>query len=372
MLLKIIWDRVKSVDCQCQKQFLDSIRSSEQFFMILEHERARADRIGYKFSIVVFNLGDGDDHLASAERLALVLKRRVRLSDVVGWLDKQEIGVILTGTEAEGAWKFADEIRKKIVAVASNLTFKVYSYPNQWFPKEWERPKEPQYTELPHHLSTRSVEGIESLLVPRMSIWKRCIDIAGSIIGLFLFSPVMLAAGIAIKLNSPGPIIFKQERVGLLGKKFTFLKFRSMYVNGNSDLHKNYIQKFIKQSNQGQDHIYKIKDDPRVTPVGKILRKTSLDELPQLINVLKGEMSLVGPRPPIQYECEHYDQWHQRRVLEVKPGITGLWQIKGRSRTAFDEMVRLDLKYIMEWSLWLDIKILFQTVRAVLFGKGAY
>jgi lipopolysaccharide/colanic/teichoic acid biosynthesis glycosyltransferase len=121
-----------------------------------------------------------------------------------------------------------------------------------------------------------------------------------------------------------------------------------------------------------QNAVYKIQDDPRVTRVGKFLRKTSLDELPQLINVLKGEMSLVGPRPPIPYELEAYQIWHRRRVLEAQPGITGLWQVNGRSRIKFDDMVRLDLQYARTWSVWLDIKILWQTPRAVLFGAGAY
>jgi lipopolysaccharide/colanic/teichoic acid biosynthesis glycosyltransferase len=143
-------------------------------------------------------------------------------------------------------------------------------------------------------------------------------------------------------------------------------------------IHQKYVKRFIAgevdlaQSGHGQNVVYKIQQDPRVTRVGKFLRKTSLDELPQLINVLKGEMSLVGPRPPIPYESEVYEVWHRRRVLEAKPGITGLWQVNGRSRLKFNDMVRLDLQYAKTWSLWLDIKILLQTPRAVLFGEGAY
>jgi lipopolysaccharide/colanic/teichoic acid biosynthesis glycosyltransferase len=143
-------------------------------------------------------------------------------------------------------------------------------------------------------------------------------------------------------------------------------------------IHREYVRKFIAGKadpagvGDNQNVVYKIQDDPRVTRVGKFLRKTSLDELPQFINVLKGEMSLVGPRPPIPYELEAYQIWHRRRVLEAKPGITGLWQVNGRSRLKFDDMVRLDLQYAKTWSLWLDIKILLQTPRAVLFGAGAY
>lgn len=209
---------------------------------------------------------------------------------------------------------------------------------------------------------------------------KRFIDVVGSVIALIIFSPLFIIIPLCIRFTSRGPIFFRQERVGHLGRRFTFLKFRTMYVNNDSSIHQEYIKKFIleqgsydtKNEDRGKKCVYKIKDDPRVTPIGRFLRKSSLDELPQFINVLKGEMSLIGPRPPLPYEVKIYDIWHKRRIIEVKPGITGLWQVNGRSSTTFDEMVRLDIRYIKEWSLWLDIKILFQTPRAVLIGKGAY
>lgn len=209
---------------------------------------------------------------------------------------------------------------------------------------------------------------------------KRFIDVVGSVIALIIFSPFFIIIPLCIRFTSRGPIFFRQERVGHLGRRFTFLKFRTMYVNNDSSIHQEYIKKFIleqssydtKNEDRGKKSVYKIKDDPRVTPIGRFLRKSSLDELPQFINVLKGEMSLIGPRPPLPYEVKIYDIWHKRRIIEVKPGITGLWQVNGRSSTTFDEMVRLDIRYIKEWSLWLDIKILFQTPRAVLIGKGAY
>jgi lipopolysaccharide/colanic/teichoic acid biosynthesis glycosyltransferase len=173
--------------------------------------------------------------------------------------------------------------------------------------------------------------------------------------------------------------LFRQERVGQYGKKFMFLKFRSMHANNDPDVHKKYVQNLIDgkaPGDAGRDvsaqKVYKITNDKRVTAFGHILRRTSLDELPQFINVLRGEMSLVGPRPPIPYEIEKYKIWHRRRVLEIKPGITGLWQISGRSSTTFDEMVRLDLQYARTWSLWMDMKILLKTPRAVLTAKGAY
>jgi exopolysaccharide biosynthesis polyprenyl glycosylphosphotransferase len=207
---------------------------------------------------------------------------------------------------------------------------------------------------------------------------KRSMDIVGSFAVLILCFPLFVLISLAIKLTSKGPILFKQERVGRYGSRFTFLKFRSMKCDNDAHIHREYVKRFIAgetgtdRVGHTQDVVYKIQSDPRVTRVGKFLRKTSLDELPQLINVLKGDMSLVGPRPPIPYELEGYKIWHRRRVLESEPGITGLWQVNGRSRLKFDDMVRLDLQYAKTWSLWLDIKILLQTPKAVLFGAGAY
>jgi len=206
---------------------------------------------------------------------------------------------------------------------------------------------------------------------------KRAIDIVGSLAALTLVSPLLVIIAVAVKLTSRGPVLFRQQRIGRYGIPFTFLKFRSMHHRADAAIHRNYVTRLISgehnsQGVEGDGALYKIKNDPRVTSVGKILRKTSLDELPQFLNVLLGQMSLVGPRPPISYEAESYDVWHRRRFLEVKPGITGLWQVEGRSRVKFDEMVRLDLRYAKRWSPWLDIKILLRTPGAVLRGDGAY
>ncbi len=206
---------------------------------------------------------------------------------------------------------------------------------------------------------------------------KRAIDIVGSLFFLLVFSPVFAAIAVLIKMDSKGPVFFRQKRLGQYGKAFTFLKFRSMYVNNDPGIHRDYIANLIAgrevaSADAQNRRVFKIVDDPRVTGIGRILRKTSLDELPQFINVLKGEMSLVGPRPPVPYEFEQYAVWHRRRIVEVKPGISGLWQVNGRSKTTFDEMVRLDLRYARTWSLWLDLKILLQTPAAVISGDGAY
>jgi exopolysaccharide biosynthesis polyprenyl glycosylphosphotransferase len=206
------------------------------------------------------------------------------------------------------------------------------------------------------------------------SSMKKLMDITGSLCALLVFSPIFLIIAAAVKLTSEGPVLFKQERMGLNGETFTFLKFRSMYTKSDHNRHKDYITKFISEGkdNGNVPGVFKLSNDPRITPIGNFLRKTSLDELPQFINVLMGDMSLVGPRPPIPYECELYDIWHRRRLLSAKPGITGLWQVTGRSSTTFDEMVRLDLKYINEWSLLLDMKLLLKTPWVIITGKGAY
>ncbi|MBI5644314.1 MAG: sugar transferase [Deltaproteobacteria bacterium] len=208
---------------------------------------------------------------------------------------------------------------------------------------------------------------------------KRIIDIIGAVFALIIFSPLLIIIPLIIKLTSKGPVLFTQTRIGREGKAFTFLKFRSMYAGNDEKIHAEYVKKLIlegkaysgKEAEPGET-VYKIKDDPRITPFGKLLRKTSMDELPQFINVLKGEMSLVGPRPPIPYEIESYDVWHWRRILDCRPGITGLWQVKGRSRTNFNDMVRLDIRYIKEWSIWLDLKLLIKTPWTLLSSKGAY
>ncbi len=377
------------------------IHSPEEFRLTLERERVRTERTGLEFSLVIFDIENIEKHSNYNQLLINLLSNRTRLTDEVGWFDEKNIGVILPATITEGALQFASNICEKFHDHSLNLVYKIYTYPTRWLSNKEGISSEPKNSNPFRHIdmamsqklfggksnsvgiknkfniSQNAFEGLENLFIRPISKWKRGIDIIGSIMGLLIFSPVMLATAVAIKLTSLGPIIFKQERMGFLGKKFTFLKFRSMVVNKDSKIHENYTENLIKNGGLNREHLeqeacYKIKNDPRVTPVGKFLRKTSIDELPQLINVLKGEMTLIGPRPPIPYEFEHYDIWHKRRVLEAVPGITGLWQVKGRSSTTFNDMVRMDLKYINKRSFWLDIKIIFQTFWAVMSRKGAY
>ncbi len=197
---------------------------------------------------------------------------------------------------------------------------------------------------------------------PVYEIAKRIFDIVASITGIILLSPVFIITAILIKLTSKGPVIFIQERNGYKGKIFKMYKFRSMVVDAEE------LLKHLEGKNEVSGHMFKIKNDPRTTKIGKFIRKTSIDELPQLFNVLKGDMSMVGPRPPLVREVVNYDKWHNLR-MSVKPGITGLWQISKRNSVGFDEMVRLDLKYIRERNFWYDLKLILKTV-PVIFGDN--
>ncbi len=203
---------------------------------------------------------------------------------------------------------------------------------------------------------------------------KRVIDVIVAAVLLVVLSPVLLLIGLIVWFGSPGPALFQQERLGKDGRPFTFYKFRTMVDGNDPSAHKNYVRQLITNGSselKGDTGSFKIENDPRVTRFGRILRRTSLDELPQLINILAGDMSLVGPRPPLSYEVELYSD-RARRRLECVPGVTGLWQVSGRCETTFEEMVELDIRYIETWTLGLDMKILARTVPVVLGRKGAW
>ncbi len=225
----------------------------------------------------------------------------------------------------------------------------------------------------------RSSNDQTGLLIRERAVWerfvKRSLDIIASLVVLIIGFPFLIAVAMLIKLTSKGPIFFRQARVGENGEEFILFKFRTMKPGSDDSLHKEFTRSFIQglmsQSNLDGDRssIYKLTNDPRITAVGGFLRKTSLDELPQFINILKGEMTIVGPRPPLHYEYDCYDDWHKLR-LKVRPGLTGLWQVSGRSSVPFHEMVMLDLHYIENWSMRMDLKIMMQTIPVMLSGTG--
>jgi lipopolysaccharide/colanic/teichoic acid biosynthesis glycosyltransferase len=352
----------------------------DMFRRVLSLERKRSARSGQRFVLVLLHLGEvlqgeGPDAVLDSITKALVVGTRE--TDLLGWYkDVEQVGVICTEIGSGTLNSILSSLDSRIgtalrshlsVEQKNSISISFHVFPDDLDLENGGRPADKSlYPDLyPEDISAKSSQVI-----------KRSIDIIGSFFALVLLSPFLITIAVAIKLTSKGPILFKQQRLGQYGTRFTFLKFRSMYYKSDPKIHQNYVKQFIsgKQSAQsgGRKGIFKIQDDPRITPVGRFLRRTSLDELPQFLNVLKGEMSLVGPRPPIPYEIETYELWHRRRFLEVKPGITGLWQVEGRSRTRFDDMVRLDLKYARTWSPWLDIKILLRTPTAVFWGDGAF
>ena len=358
---------------------------SEQIFQdTLCRERKRAERSGRPFLLMLIDVEkiiQRSNGPVICKKILSQLNIQTREIDIKGWFsEKAVIGVIFTEMGEHDRDFIIDRItqrvRNSLFYVIESQYFHTMKIELKWFPDE-NNEDETAYEPNPLFYPDLLEKAVHKFFARYI---KRIIDIVGGMTGLIIFSPLFLIIPILIKLTSRGPVFFKQERLGLFGKTFTFLKFRSMYVDNEDSIHRQYIKQLIEHEKDpgsrnevpADGEVYKIKNDPRVTLIGKFLRKTSLDELPQFINVLRGEMSLVGPRPPIPYECDDYKLWHMRRVIEVIPGITGLWQVEGRSSTSFDEMVRLDLKYIREWSLWLDLKILLKTPWVVITGKGAY
>jgi lipopolysaccharide/colanic/teichoic acid biosynthesis glycosyltransferase len=322
-----------------------------------------------------------ESNLKIFSNITSTLLAKTRETDIIGWYKEQSIlGVIFTDLIIYDKNSLLSTMLMRVSSILRDiLTFEQFTqigisfhfFPDKWDDEANQRPSNPTlYPDL-------SIDESSNKLI---SLIKRAMDIVGSILLLLLFFPVFLVIGLAIKATSEGPILFKQQRIGQYGKRFMFLKFRSMHTDNDPAVHQEYVVKLIAgdapchsgNGNGAYGAVYKLTEDSRITPLGAFLRRSSLDELPQLVNVLLGQMSLVGPRPALPYEVAAYKTWHRRRVLEVKPGITGLWQVNGRCRLKFDEMVRLDLRYAKSWSPWLDCKILLRTPRAVLSGDGAY
>jgi lipopolysaccharide/colanic/teichoic acid biosynthesis glycosyltransferase len=324
------------------------------------------------------NLQSSEKSEKALNNILSVLPLSIRDTDIIGWYkDRSTVGVMFTGLARKDKSSILSVILSKV-----STTLRAQLKPDQFnqvcislhfFPDDWDhdhhgRPSNPAlYPDL-----LNPDKNTDSLL--RI---KQVMDIVCSALMLVLCAPLFLTIALAIKASSKGPVFFRQQRVGQYGRYFTFLKFRSMHTDNDPSVHREFATKLIageikhNPSTGNGKMTYKLTDDKRITRVGKFLRRSSLDELPQLVNVLKGDMSLVGPRPAMPYELEAYQTWHRRRVLDVKPGITGLWQVTGRSSVRFDEMVRLDLQYAASWSPWLDLKILMRTPRAVIGGAGA-
>jgi lipopolysaccharide/colanic/teichoic acid biosynthesis glycosyltransferase len=354
------------------------ILEEESFHRMISVERKRTERSRKPFLLMLLdtgaNHGDGKTGRTLA-RIVSTLLAASRETDVTGWYKSNSVvGVMFTelGIEDRNAImstmlaRVSESLRHSLTTEQFNqISISLHLFPEDWDCETPHRPSNPTlYPDLERRDNSRKF----------LCAVKRLMDIVGSLLAIVVLSPAFVLIALAIKLTSRGPILYCQRRVGQYGVPFTFFKFRSMCVDNDASEHKEYVKSMItgtaerKPSNGNGDAVYKLTDDPRITSIGKFLRKTSLDELPQFFNVLMGQMSLVGPRPPISYEVEHYDLWHRRRVLEAKPGITGPWQVNGRNRVKFDDMVRLDLAYARSWSPWLDLKILMRTPRAMADG----
>lgn len=358
------------------------VLDEKSFQRMIAIERKRTERTKEPFLLMLLDSGnhpESETNEAALASMGTALLQASRETDVVGWYKGgSAIGVMFTGLQISDKNTILSTILNRVKTIFKDeLVFNQFTqvglsfhlFPDDWDQDDTGRPSNPAlYPDLMIPGQRR-----RSLLVV-----KRTIDIVGSALALLVMAPLFMLIALAIKLTSRGPVFFRQERVGQYGKCFTMLKFRSMYVNNDSRVHKQFVTELINNQVDGcpvnlkEAGVYKLRNDKRITRIGKMLRRTSLDELPQFLNVLSGEMSLVGPRPALRYELEAYQTWHRRRILEAKPGITGLWQVIGRSRVKFDEMVRMDLRYAMQWSPWLDLKILVMTPLAVIRGTGAH
>jgi lipopolysaccharide/colanic/teichoic acid biosynthesis glycosyltransferase len=395
----------------------DSLHSLERMRAILDRERMRSDRGSSMFALLTFTFSEPCSN-EQFESVGQVLKQRLRVTDDAGILGPNCVGAVLPETSVVGAWKLADDVCDLLPGGIPRPECKVYVHPADRDPAAREPGEQieaqdattadnateeletvdasgaaPQSVEddqsveigppvgldqssgvavaeapvasavvLQQH--PRSGEAMKLLFVQAMPWWKRAIDVVGSAMALVVFSPVLLLAAIAIKLSSSGPVFFAQRRHGLGGLPFTIYKLRTMCVDAEA-------QKAALRALSEQDGpAFKLKKDPRVTRVGSFLRKTSIDELPQLFNVLLGDMSLVGPRPLPCGESEGCVPWQQRR-LDVTPGLTCIWQVRGRSKVTFDEWVRMDVQYIRSRSLVTDVGLIAQTLPAVVLRKGA-
>ena len=353
------------------------VLDAESFHKVIAVERKRTERSRRPFLLMLLDIGNclPNSNGKLLSELLPLLSVSTRETDVTGWYKSGSVGAVMfteigNGDRASIVSTMLARVSAILHESLSIEQFNQTSISFYVFPEDWDRdisqhPSDPVlYPDLVGRDRAKKVS----------SVVKRTMDIAGSALALLALAPLFLTIAVAIKISSKGPVFFRQKRIGQFGGCFVFLKFRSMYVNNDTSVHEKYVRKLIagqaerQTSNGNGEGVYKLTDDPRVTSIGNFLRKTSLDEIPQFLNVFKGEMSLVGPRPALPYEVGAYDLWHRARLVEVKPGMTGLWQVTGRNRVKFDDMVRLDVAYARTWSPWLDMKILMRTPRAVLQG----
>ena len=351
------------------------IHSIERFHDLIERERSRADRTGIRFSLVVFRFaGRKRDTYQTLHHLAGLLTTRARTGDEIGWFDKTSLAVILIGSGEVDAAKFGQNVTASLPEGVTTPKVSVYIYPTkgQGEREAGSAVKPGSEAGTIQRFFPTNVTGNDALpedaamppaFFRQLPLWKDILDVVFALIALILLSPLFLLIGVYIKIADPGPVFFRQERIGFRGKKFECWKFRTMKVNNDAAVHEEYLKSLIKDGDQAMIKL-DAKKDPRIIPLGWLMRQSGLDELPQLVNVLRGDMSLVGPRPCLPYEAKEYEQWHAERFDSV-PGLTGLWQVSGKNRTTFKEMMRFDIRYSRRMSFWMEMQILFKTFPAI-------
>jgi lipopolysaccharide/colanic/teichoic acid biosynthesis glycosyltransferase len=339
----------------------DWLYDREVFQTLLERERMRVDRNGSLFSLVVIRCADGGTP-KSNERLAGILRRRIRSTDQAGWFDARRIGLLLPDTPAAGAAKLAADLSNFYGPDEAAPLFDIYTHPLDEFAQA-EAAEEAAKRKLAAQQHP-APQAIQRLMLRPIPWWKRTLDVAGASAGLVLLAPLLAAVAAAIKLTSPGPVLFAQQREGFGGSIFTMYKFRTMCVDAEAK------KTALRALSEQDGPAFKLTNDPRVTALGRYLRKTCIDELPQLWNVLRGEMSLVGPRPLPVDESRRCLGW-QRRRLELVPGLTCIWQVEGGTRVTFDEWMRMDLRYMRMRSATSDLGLLWKTFTKVLLHRAS-
>jgi lipopolysaccharide/colanic/teichoic acid biosynthesis glycosyltransferase len=388
------WRRVTGGGHASRTAAAPGIYPVEQFTAALEREQARADRNGHRIAVALIPVRASGG--APTVRLLEVLRDRLRVTDEAGWYDEAQVGVLMPYTSCRGAWHMLADLCRLMQGELSLSDCRVYLYPCERPPggNGQHRPESlgavgclgplvlsPGGAECPGaSVAHASVAGagptpepacVYPLEVPPggdPSAGQRGLDIVCSGLALLVLAPVFLLTALLIRLVSSGPVFFKQVRIGRRGQPFVLWKFRTMVVNADSSVHRRHVAEQIRggaDRGQAARPMTKLDHDPRVIPCGGVLRRTCIDELPQLLNVLRGEMSLVGPRPPIPYEVSEYLCWQKRR-LDAVPGLTGLWQVSGKNRLTFDEMVRLDIRYSRQKSFWMNLKIILRTPGVIL------
>jgi lipopolysaccharide/colanic/teichoic acid biosynthesis glycosyltransferase len=355
-------------------RFPESVYSSKEFQAVIQRECARSDRSGREFSLIVLTLNQSRWGKWNAGKVAKVVTERVRSTDEVGWIGQKRLGVVLPDTAKDRARILVQDVGSRI-GKAHGDYFRIYGYPEDWPSHSPEnRPDnpgngsgsesgrgDPEFARQAEEGAPG--EGVECFLDCGIPRWKRVVDILGATVCFILFFPVFVAVVALIEIVSPGPIFFRQERLGHLGKPFTMWKFRTMTTNANTEIHEEYLRSLIRSDSSMRKLDEKV--DARLIPFGKFLRQLGFDELPQLINVLRGEMSLIGPRPCLEYEAKEYAGWHKRR-FDALPGLSGLWQVSGKNKTTHNEMMRLDINYVRRRSSLLDLKIALMTWPALI------